>query len=200
MNIFKHFSGRTLLLIAGLIAITGLLIFLALQPPQLNKTTTVTPTKAPVAFTTLALQPISSGSAKQIAVTIDTHQNNVTGVQLEIAYDPTVLSTIAIVPGDFLPNAFSLIKNIDTTNGRISYALAIPPTSSAKTGSGTVAIISYSILPTASASSTTLSFLPKTQVSQLGTIESVLKSTSNYTLQLTKPTGATTLPATTSGY
>jgi len=195
----KHFSRRTLLLIVGLIAITGLLIYLAVQPPQLNKTTQITPTKAPVAFTTLSLQPISSSSAKQINVTIDTHQNTVTGVQLEIAYDPTVLTNVAIIPGDFFPQSFELIKNIDTTNGRISYALAIPPTGKAKMGQGTIAIISYSILPNplagstgspqaGSGSTTTLSFLPKTQVSQLGTIESVLKSTSSYTLQLSKPT------------
>lgn len=59
-----------------------------------------------------------------IPITINTGENLVTTVQLELGFDPKILTNININPADFFENPAILIHQIDLKNGRISYALA----------------------------------------------------------------------------
>lgn len=188
-------SKRTILLIVVLIVVTVGLFVIALlsinkqTPPQINttgSTPTVTPT--PPAHTILALDPTTvtmASSSGSINVTINTNGDNITAVQLELQYDPAVLTNVKLTPGTFLPDASVLINNVDPSTGRISYALIIASPTGAKSGSGTIATLSFSTLPTTK-TQTDIIFLPKSLVTAVGIDPSVLKSTTNTTIILPK--------------
>ncbi len=185
MQLFwQHFSKKTLLLIVLLLVVTGGLLYLAVKEdqPTLSTVISATPTPSP-AHTVLSLVPETSvASALQVVdVVARSNGNTLSGAQLDLSYDPTVLHTVTIQPGSFFTNPVVLFHSVDKVNGRISYVLAIQPTGMEASGSGIVATISYSFTPTAS-TSTTLAFLPKTEVTQEGIMGSVLKSAQNITI------------------
>lgn len=178
-------SKRTLILILGLALLTAFFMYVAVRQQQSQtpptQTTQISPTKKPVpAYTTLALSPqILQLSSNSGVLTVEintgegTKKNTVTAVQLEMQYDPKALTNVTITPGTFFSNAVPLITNIDKTAGTITYALAIQPTASGKSGKGTLATLQFQILPTAS--TTTITLLPTTLVTAQGVGESVLK-------------------------
>jgi hypothetical protein len=203
----KHaMSLRTIVLILVLALLAGVLLFVALRPLKkpVVKTTTMAPTVTPSpAHSILALAlgadsatPSSTGIInKTVDVTLDTQTNKDEGVQFEIAYDPTVLTNVTVAPGTLFQNPLVLLNQVDTKNGKINYALGIQPTGTGISGSGTVAVISYILLPTATATETTLKFLPKTQVVQQGTLGSVLEKSIDLVIPVT---GLTPAPSGTS--
>lgn len=69
------------------------------------------------------------------------------------------------------------MKNIDSKNGKIFYAIALQPTAQAKSGAGILATISFTskLKPN---QKTELKFLPKTLVTAEGVRSTVLKTTS----------------------
>ncbi|MDE2025334.1 MAG: hypothetical protein KGJ07_02485, partial [Patescibacteria group bacterium] len=96
-------------------------------------------------------------------------------------------------PGTFFTNPLQLVKDIDTTNGRISYALGIQPKDKGVKGTGFVAEVKFQFQPTATVSSTMISFLPKTLVAAQGVNPSVLKSATNATITVSHATQGTTM-------
>ncbi|MGH7246026.1 MAG: cohesin domain-containing protein [Candidatus Levyibacteriota bacterium] len=221
----KIMPRKTMLLIVFLALVTGLLVYAALYvqngPTSKTATTTVamspTPTPVPAhtiltmsqhALQTGILQSSSSAAAPSgnaVDVNIDSSDNSILGLQLELSYDPAVLGNVTLTPGTFFPNASILYKNIDQKNGRISYVLGIQPTGKAIVGQGTVATISYTILPTATGTATKIDFLPKTMVTAEGYQVSMLKSAIGITLSLPQKSPTTTQnvpvsPTTGSGY
>lgn len=185
---WQHFSKRTLALILVLLAITGGLLYLALkeeQPTGQQKTGQQTGEMLSPAHTTLSFSPPSpSTSAKQsTSILINSNSNKVTVVQLNLGYDPQILSNVLIKPGTYFSNPTILFNNIDKVNGRITYDIAISPTDKQASGSGTVATISYSILP-AAAATTKINFLPKTEATQQGISGSILKAATDLTIAI----------------
>lgn len=183
---WKHFSKRTLALIVVLLFITGGLVYLAVREEQPSQIATVAPTPTPnPAHAVLSFVPeTSSTSAIQtVDVVVESNQNHLTGAQLNIAFDPKVLSNVTIKPGTYFTNPTVLFTTVDKVNGQISYVLGIGANGQEASGSGTVATISYTLLPTASPS-TKLSFLPKTEVTQQGVLGSVLKRSTGLTIQI----------------
>lgn len=199
MDIWQHFSKRTLILIAILALVTAGLLYLAIRQDQPTPKVSMapTPTVSP-AHTTLSITPgNASTSARQTAnIVIDSHSNKVSGIQLNLSYDPTVLANVTIQQGQYFTNPNVLLHNVDKQNGRITLVMAIQPTAQQASGSGTVATISYTFLPTTK-ESTTISFLPKTAVTQEGELSSVLATTTNLTIAIpTRAPQLETVPAT----
>jgi len=128
---FTFLHNKTFLIVV-LIAII-LAIFLGFQyskkPEQTKKDASIK--KPATAQTTLVLKPnplfTTSASQSAVNIQINTKKNKVTAVQLELSYDPLLLKNVSIVPGPFLRENIELIKTIDESQGRISYALGIPP-------------------------------------------------------------------------
>lgn len=182
-------SKRTLILIVFLTILTAFFIYLAVSQnrPQVRETTTMTPTKPPVpAYTTLLLSPavlsLSSPSGS-LQVLINTGSgaktNAVTAVQLEMQYDPKMLTNVTVTPGTFLSNV--LPGSADKATGRITYAVGIVPSGSGVSGSGTVATIQFqSLLP--KGGSTQLTILPTSLVTAQGVEKSVLLKATNATI------------------
>src|SRR3989304_8288433 len=175
-------SKRTLFLIFALSIITFALLMIALYQPQAPKTIQTVTVKEPVAQTPLSFGiPVIATSSSAVTlnyslpISISTGRNKVTAVQLELQYDPQILTNVAVVPGPFFANPEVLLNQIDTKTGRISYAFGVGLTGSGVAGKGTVANLIFTAIKTPK--KTAIIFLPKTLVTAEGVSESVLKQT-----------------------
>jgi len=182
---------RTFVLILILVASVTWLLIIAVNPNRTSEpVATATPSPAQTTLSMRRVEPSSNEvtlaprSFSEVEVKIDTGTNRVTGVQLELAYDPEILTNVDITPGTFFENPVTLIKDINTEDGRISFALAVSPAQGGIYGAGTVAVLTFR---TASDSGQTrIEFLPKTLVSGEGIAESILQSATGLTLDLSK--------------
>ena len=97
-------SKKTLGLIIGLFIVTGILLYMAIAPTlKTNKPGTrqvIVPTPTSAAQSVLAFTPssvtASPGVPSTVAIELTTGDNNVRAVQLELTYDPSVLSNVTI--------------------------------------------------------------------------------------------------------
>lgn len=111
-------------------------------------------------------------------VNIDSGKNSVVGVQLELYYDPSLITNVIVTPLDFFPQAVEVLKKVDDKNGRISYAITVSPGEAAVNGKGQLVKINYTPIGNNGISGV-INFLPKTEVSGESTSGSLLKSTSD---------------------
>lgn len=179
--------AKTLILIIVLAAAAILLLSFAFNQKNIQLPNQTTKVKESPAHTTLSLSsnPKLLSSSYTDEVTIDTGANVVTGVQLELSYDPKVLTAVDVTPGTFFENSNVLIKKVDTVNGRITYALGVALGEKGKSGKGVIASLHFALIPGQTQPvTTTITFLPKTQVSAQETIESVLNKTEDANLTL----------------
>ena len=145
---------------------------------------------AAAADTTLLFSPdyldLTATDSASFAINISTGRNKITGVQLEIAYDPKILSIVSLTPGTFFPTPNILLNTIDSETGRISYALVLQPSQAPLFGSGTVARLQLKQNFSGGnlSSQTTLTLLQKSLVSALGIDGSVLRETKSATINL----------------
>jgi hypothetical protein len=177
-------SKKTIALIISLVVLTAALLFVALttKEPTNNQIATnegSQPTPTPPAQTILSLSPNplnATTGTNEVLVEIDSGSNAVTTVQLELAYDPKLITNLKITPDTFLPNAVELLNKNDVTTGRASFALAILPSQPAQTGKGVVARITFNTRPaTLITKETELTLLQKSLVTASGVSPSVLK-------------------------
>jgi len=198
-------NTRTLILIVILGVITIGLVVLAIQSQSQPQPAVTTPSDQP-AITEKEVNPtsvlyfekavdgtVSTGSSSATTTTplnimLNSYQNQIMGAQIEISYDPQVLSNVKITtpatsPNSFFGEASSFIvldNTVKQNEGRISYVIAMSPSSEAKKGIGTIGTLTFSkkgTLPT------TISFLEKSNVQELGTVTSVLKEAQSITIE-----------------
>lgn len=187
-------SRKTLALLVSLLVVTVVLLGLALSSgkktapvtPPTDTTTGPQPTDA--AQTTLTMTPatvtVGPNGTGTIDVTIATEVNDVSAVQLELEYEPTVITNVVVKPGTFFDNPLNLLNTNDQKTGRISYALGVTDKQAAHKGTGTVATITFRKVPTTTAQTTELKFLPKTIVTAISVSPSVLKTMTGATINL----------------
>ncbi len=179
-------SKRTLFLIFSLFVITAVLLVLALYTPSSPKPAqTVTIPKEPTEQTVLSFGQLLAATSSSlttlnysIPVNIETGKNKVTAVQLELQFDPKVLTNVVATPGSFFKNPTGFWNQIDAKTGRISYAFGIGLTDQSVMGKGIVATLTFAA-KVRTPQQTSILFLPKTLVTAEGTTKSVLKQTSN---------------------
>lgn len=182
---------KTAILIVILLIVATILVVIAVQPTPKKQVVEIVPTSPPasVADTSLSLSPnpvqLSSGQSS-VDVLIDSGKNNVTAVQLEIAYDPKILTNVTVKSAAFLPSPVQLLNRNDENNGRISFAVGLAPMQDPVTGTGTVATITFEKNPSApaSATSTELTLLDKSLVTMVGEQKSVLKHVQGATVNI----------------
>ncbi len=180
-------SKKTLALISGLVLVTVVLFVIALKSSQQSAPTNVTPSSTvmkptptiSMAHSVLSLSPnpvqVAPGTVGKVDVVINTSDNPVTAVQLEIAYDPKDIGNVKVVSGPLFQNSVILIDKDNPTTGRFTYAFGRTPGQTPVQGTGVVATITF----TAKAASTSqLTLLPTTLVTARGVATSVLKSSS----------------------
>lgn len=193
-------SKKTIALVIGLVLLTVVLVGLAIQTadqaptPPAEQKESPTPTTAPEAKTSLHLSPNPvklAGTTATMTAVIDSADNEITAVQMEISYDPKMLSFVSIKPSEELANAIPLLNSVDKKNGRITYAIGLSPEQARKphTGKTDVATLTFTKVngANATASATTeVTFLPKTLVSARGISHSVLKEMTGTTVELSE--------------
>ena len=176
---------KTLALISGLVLVTVVLFVVALRSNQNANKTAVNPSPSvvvsptpDVAHSVLSLTPnpvtVAPGARGQVSVNVDTSDNAVTAVQLELAYDPKVLRNVVVTPGPLFTGAVVLINKNDPATGKYTYAFGRTPSQTPIKGTGVVATISFTAA--ASATPSQLLLLPNTLVTARGVASSVLKS------------------------
>lgn len=202
-------SKPTLILIIVLFFFTGGLLILALnksfynpkdlsQPIQSVKpviptsNVAVTASDAAVAETSLLFGNLSIASSSSypkiysLPIIINTGTNKVTSVQLELSFDPNILTKVNIIPSTFFKNPNVIINKINNDIGKISYALSKTASESAspvhatergKQGEGTLAKLTFESKFSSAASAIT--FLSRTFVTAEGLDSSALKSTNS---------------------
>lgn len=186
-------SKRTLALIAFLVVLAGLLTYIAVSQKSYKQTTPIPPSPKPtvsitpqvVGHSTLSLLPnpliVSSGSAS-VDVMINPNGDKVTAVQVELSFDPTVLTPTSIDQGNFFSSPFVLLKNMDQKNGKISYALALSPSGTPNITEGKVATINFTVKLNAATKESKIEVLPKSLVTAEGIYQSVLVNSSGTTV------------------
>jgi hypothetical protein len=200
---------KTLALISGLVLVTIVLFFVALrtgkeqmQQPQPAVSQPVAQQISPTVpvHTVLALSPnpltVSLGQQGKVDVNIDTQDNAVTAVQLELSYDPAVVSNVVVTPGTMFANPVVLINKNDVATGRITYAFGITPAGKPIAGSGAVATITFTTKASAGKQAE-ISLLPSTLVTARGVASSVLKSATGTTVVVGSAGTMTETPKTT---
>lgn len=122
-----------------------------------------------------------SGSLVEVPVTIDTGQNTVSVVELHLAFDPAVLSSVQMNPGSFFTDPTILQSAVDKEAGTVTYILgSLAP----RQGTGIVAILKARF--TAAGETTAISFLPTTQGAAIGEPANVVRQTIGGTLTLSQ--------------
>jgi hypothetical protein len=206
-------SKTTVTLIFILLISLGILLFSAYglkENPIINSFSKPVPIKITPADTSLLLstesQSLQLGQTATIAVLIHNINPHPNIAQIDLAYDPSVLTIDSIAPGTFFTNPAIALQTIDPVAGRISYALHCPISQTSEAiidcvnpSSSTLATITFSVNSNALQNNTTLSFLPKTVV-RIKNGRDVLQKTSGLQLTIersyyTSPS-ATKIPAT----
>jgi len=177
---------RTLMLILLLVLVTVGLLAIALLPALKSPVVTkpAIPTLA-YAQTTLSFSTPTklATNSYSVNVLISSGNNKTTAVQLEISYNPKVLTNVDIKTGPFFTTPVVLLKKIDAVNGRISYALGINPTQKPTNGNGVVATITFSTVVGTTATQTPINFDLKTAATAVGYAQSVIKQTTGVLFQ-----------------
>lgn len=202
---------KTLALISGLVLVTVVLFFVALktskqqqmsqpQQPQASVPVASQPSPMVPAHTLLSLSPasvnVASGQQGKIDVSIDTSDNAITAVQLELAYDPKVVSNVQVVSGSMFKNPVVLINKNDATVGKFTYAFGILPNHETVQGVGTVATITFTAKG-ASGKEAVITLLPESLVTARGVAESVRKNSKDpvqATIMIGTGTGGAVVP------
>lgn len=198
---------KTTILIVILAIITGVLIYLAVRSDQSFQTTsnTTLPTPTPVvvkayadlSFSTNPVDVSKSSTAQVIDIVINTNGKPVSGAQVELSYDPKVLTNVTLTPAlrnpFFGANPVVLINNVDPTQGRISYAIAISNTDTEKTGSGSIATLGFTVNKFSGASFSQITFLPKSAVTTFSSQSSVLNISTPLQIVVSQPVASPTI-------
>lgn len=199
-------SKKTIGLIVILLILTIVLVVVALMTRptgtsnQQETSTAASPTPFPPGHTSLSLSPnpvypsgVGSTSATTVDVLIDTGGDEVRSVQLEIAYDPLLITNVALQPGSFFENPSILpVGGVNQNTGRITYAIVPSSFSESKTGTGVVATLSFVPRLSAANPSTEIVLLDKSLVSGQARGQNVLVKTANTTVTLRPTTPAAT--------
>jgi hypothetical protein len=200
---------KTTILIVILAIITGILIVVAIRSDQTqefgkklmtNGAATATPVVirpyASLYFSTPLIDITRGTTAQAVDIMVDAKDKSVAGAQVELTYDPTVITNVTLTP--LVPNQFFgknpivLINSVDKTQGRISYAISISLNDSEKTGRGSIGQLSFTVNKFSGVPSTRITFLPKSAVTTQATKFSVLDTTTP--LQIVLAPSATATP------
>lgn len=190
-NVKKNKLNKTWLLVAGLVILTVVLLVVSLTSKSFSPLkSTPKEVKVDFAHTSLAV----SEDIRQLAngkyetdVIINTSEDEISGAQIELSFDPKALTNVDITPGTFINQPAILIKTIDTSTGVIRYAIAIKPGDKMVKGEGVIATISFNKVGN---EPTTLNFLPQSQVSTTSHTQSLLRETASAVIDVTPASGS----------
>jgi hypothetical protein len=86
---------------------------------------------------------VELGKQFQVAANIDTGENEVVGIELDLAFDPAKLRLSSVSPGPFLASPDAVGPVIDNSQGTAHYTLLVSPGNSGKKGQGIIAYFNF---------------------------------------------------------
>lgn len=187
----KNKLNKTWILVAGLVILTAVLLIVSLTSKNFSPLKS-TPKEIRVDFahTSLAvsedIRQLTSGKY-ETDITINTNEDEISGAQIELSFDPKSLTNVDIVPGTFINEPAILIKTIDTGTGVIRYVIAIKPGDKMVKGEGIIATVSFNKV---GSDPTYINFLPQSQVSTTSHIQSLLKETASAVINVAPASGS----------
>lgn len=179
---------NTVILIVLLLTITVILLTLALynfnllrQPPTGRAVKSTSPSYARAVLNILPPQStVSSTGLKTYMATVRintpaTGVDRLSAAQIDLSYDPKILSNVDIKAGPLIDKPVVLLKKIDTKKGIINFDLAPNPTEK-NLGYvvGDLAVVTFTINPSAKGTSA-INFLPSTIITSAGYPQSILQ-------------------------
>ncbi len=187
----KNKLNKTWLLVAGLVILTVVLLVVSLTSKNFSPLrSTPKEVKVDFAHTSLAVSEDvrqSPDGGYETDVTINTYEDEISGAQIELSFDPKVLTNVDIEQGTFINSPAVLIKTVDTKTGVIRYAIAIKPGDKMVKGEGVIATISFN---KTGSTPTNLNFLPQSQVSTTAHSQSLLRETTSAVISVGSASGA----------
>ncbi len=190
---------KYLLLTAGLLFITAGILAAGMF---IGRPTSIKEHAA--ASTNLSIAPssqnINSGQDVTFSVLMDTGSNSITGVDLELNFDPNIIQISSLKKGTGVPDLNNTISNnFDNNAGKIFYTIFTLDKTKAVQGSGIEVLqVKAKATNTAAAGSYTVTFDPTTAVSATGESENALVGTVRGTLIVSAPTPTATATPTAS--
>lgn len=121
---------------------------------------------------------VPPNSEQSLTLLIDGGVNHVSGVQVELEYDPAALQVTYVTQGDFLVDSLVAPK---IQNGLVSFTFVAPPDSGGITGSGTLATLDI----VSGTKDTRLSFTPQTQAYVTEQVADALHTTGDAVITIT---------------
>lgn len=163
---------------------TGLLLLGLVAALYLAKSSQEIRKKASYAQPSLSLIPTSAsqstGSLFNLAVSLNTGDETVSGVYLHLTYDPQVLEAQNIIPGQYLP---VILKSGQTGGGSITLSVGSDAAHPQK-GTGVIASASFKVI--ASKNTTTqVNFASDTKVAAIGKKTNVLGNSTGSSINIT---------------
>ena len=150
--------------------------------------------------TSLSISPPTQsknpGQTLNFSVRMDTGENQVTGLDIRLSFDPSAIEIVSIQQGSGILNLNQqFISNSDNTAGQIAYSTYTAEKTKAVQGTGLEVLnISASVKTDALAGSYTLSFLPSTAVAGLSEGQNVLTGTTPAIISVLAALGGTPTP------
>ncbi len=202
---------KTTILIVILLLFTVGLVYIAIRtenqsPPDITEAPAseedIIPTINPqtdISFSPSSIDTSTATTAAHIVdVMVDTNGQNISGVELQLSYDPTVLANVSIAPTEnnlFGENPGVLVNSVEPDLGRITFIIALGSLDAEEvSGAGTIATLRFNTLYSA-LNSTEITVLPKTTVRTLQSTNSLLRAAQPLTIML--PTASSPAPITT---
>ncbi len=195
----RNIPPKTLILIGILVTLAVVLLGVAIRlsgTPQnlIPGATTQTPTPtvaktASIVFSPEVLSLTPASTSGTVDIIVDTGNSPITGAQVEITYDPTVITNVEIEDPDAsnsllgTPGTYTNLFTDITTPGKIVFARAIGLSGQEVNGTGSIGKISFTLAPTATGS-TQMTFGSETAVTTTATTESILNTTTPLTITL----------------
>lgn len=192
---------KTLILIVTLALITGGLIYMALttqSTPPISTTNSPAPQvtaiprvkKTAVLFFAPSSISLNSSGSSSVDVMVKTQGQKVSGAQLEILFDPNVISNLNVTAGSdsiFGPsNYFVIPLTVDYKTGRATYGVGINIQATPDKTEGKVATLTFTANKSTNQKSSVIELLDKSIVTQEGVGDSILKETQPLTINFTQ--------------
>lgn len=181
-----------LLIITILLLITAVLIFAAVTTKRENLPGAVpSPSIEPYALLSFSPEILnitdSSASATQtVDIVLDTNGKGAFGAQIELQYDPQVITNVKLTTPNnpfFGTSSAELINIISQEEGRATYAIGISPNENEKKGVGAIATLSFTV-DTSRNRSTEITILPISSIYNLKDDGSVLEHSSAFSINI----------------
>ncbi len=195
----RNVHPKTLILIGVLVTLAVVLLGVAIRlsgTPNntIPGTTQITPTvsvekTASVAFSPTTLNLPAASTSGSVEVIVTTGNNSITGAQVEINYDPTVIQNVEVEAPDVTnsllgaPGTYTNLFTDTTTPGKIVFARAIGLSGQEVNGTGSIGKISFTVVRGTQAA-TELTFGTETAVTTTKTTESILNTTTPLVITL----------------